>query len=347
MNLNELPMIIFTVFAQMSVGAFVALGVIHVFGIPKYGRDTIERITDPAIYAIGPTLVFGLIASMFHMNDITNTLNVIRHWDSSWLSREIILGVGFAALGFLFAIMQWFKLGSRNLRQIIAAVAALVGLGLVYSMSMIYASLVTVPAWNTWAVPFQFFATTLLLGSLAVGAAILIHMSVRFRNGENGKAKPVESAPEEVDSEGSGGGVSTLVRQTKTQAKKMSSEPLSPSSVDAQAGVAIIRWIAISSVVIGVAIFIGYIFHIVSLATGGPEQQLAAEEYQSGFFFLRLAILGVAAVLLAAFTFKTANQEFKNPKTLTILMVSALVLAVISELIGRSLHYDTMFRIGM
>lgn len=347
MNLNELPMIIFTVFAQMSVGAFVALGIIHVFGVPRWGRDTIERITDPAIYAIGPTLVFGLIASMFHMNDITNTLNVLRHWDSSWLSREIIFGVAFAGLGFLFAVMQWFKLGSRNLRQVVAALAAIVGLALVYAMSMIYASIVTIPAWNTWAVPFQFFATTFLLGGLAVGAAILIHMSLRFRtNGNGGTSAPASPAPE-AETEGSRGGVATLVRQTRTQAKKMASEPLSPSSADAQAGVAIIRWVSIASVVIGVAIFIGYIFHIVNLATGVPEQQLAAEEYQTAFFLFRLAVLGIAAVLLAVFTFKTANQEFKNPQTLTVLMMTALVLAVISEFMGRYIHYETLIRVGM
>lgn len=345
MNLDELPMIIFTVFAQMSVGAFVALGIIHVFGVPKWGRDTIERVTDPAIYAIGPTLVFGLIASMFHMNDITNTLNVLRHWDSSWLSREIIFGVAFAGLGFLFAIMQWFKLGSRNLRQIVAALAAIVGLALVYAMSMIYASVVTIPAWNTWAVPFQFFATTFLLGGLAVGAAILIHMSLRYRAASRDNVAP--ASPDETVENESGGGVGTLVRKTRTQAKTMASEPLSPSSTDAQAGVAIIRWVSIASVVIGVAIFIGYIFHIVNLATGVPEQQLAAEEYQTGFFLFRLAILGIAAVLLAVFTFKTANQEFKNPQTLTVLMVTALVLAVISEFMGRYIHYETLFRVGM
>lgn len=344
MNLHELPMIIFTVLAQLSVGAFVALGVINVLGIPRYGRDTIERVTDPAIYAIGPTLVLGLIASMFHMNDVSNMFNVIRNWDTSWLSREIIFGVGFAALGFLFAIMQWFKIGSHAVRQIIAGIAAVVGLGLIYSMSMIYHSVETIPAWNTWAVPFQFFATTFLLGGLAVGSAILIHMSRRFKHTEkstNGDEFTEVDPPIRTN-----GGVGLLER-TRVRAETMTREPITATSKDVKVAQSVIRWIAITSVVIGVAIFIGYIVHITGLATGVAEQQLAAEQYQTAFFLVRLALLGIAAVLLAVYTFKSANQEFTTPKTMTVLMVSALVLATVSEFMGRSVHYDTLFRVGM
>ena len=46
-------------------------------------------------------------------------------------------------------------------------VTALFGVGLVVSQVMIYYSLVTVPAWNSWATWVQFFGTALLLGALA------------------------------------------------------------------------------------------------------------------------------------------------------------------------------------
>ena len=210
-------------------------------------------------------------------------------------------------------------------------------------MAMIYASVVTIPAWNTWAVPFQFFATTLLLGSLAVGAAILIHMSFRFKSNGAGSAP----APAKTDDKPVNGGGTGLLEKTKLQARSMTREPLTANSVDVKAGVTVIRWVAIVSVVVGVAIFIGYILHITDLATGVAEQQLAAEQYQTGFFFVRLLLLGVAAVLMAVFTFRTANQEFKTPKTMMVLMTSALVLATISEFMGRSIHYDSLFRVGM
>lgn len=34
MNTHELPMILFTVLSQMSVGAFVALGVVQILAVP-------------------------------------------------------------------------------------------------------------------------------------------------------------------------------------------------------------------------------------------------------------------------------------------------------------------------
>lgn len=97
------------------------------------------------------------------------------------MSREILFGTGFAALGFLFAVVQLLKWGRPRLRQALAVPTALVGVGLVYSMSMIYYSLVTVPAWHSWFVPLQFFATTVILGSLAIGTAFVITTSVQAR----------------------------------------------------------------------------------------------------------------------------------------------------------------------
>ena len=61
MNVHELPMIVFTILAQMSVGAFVVLGAIQVTARVR-GRvsgEQLDRLTDPALYAVGVTLVFG------------------------------------------------------------------------------------------------------------------------------------------------------------------------------------------------------------------------------------------------------------------------------------------------
>jgi anaerobic dimethyl sulfoxide reductase subunit C (anchor subunit) len=68
--------------------------------------------------------------------------------------------------------MQWRKIGSFAVRNVVAWLAALAGLALVYSMSNVYL-LPTQPAWNTIATPIAFFTTTLLLGSLAMGAAFV------------------------------------------------------------------------------------------------------------------------------------------------------------------------------
>ncbi|WP_354003962.1 DmsC/YnfH family molybdoenzyme membrane anchor subunit, partial [Cellulomonas cellasea] len=58
MHTAELPMIVFTLAAQMSVGAFVVLGVIQVVAGRRFGRENVEVMTDTALYAIGPVMVF-------------------------------------------------------------------------------------------------------------------------------------------------------------------------------------------------------------------------------------------------------------------------------------------------
>lgn len=186
MNVHELPLVIFTVLAQMSVGCFVVLGVIHLVAGRTTGAKAVDRLSDPALYAIGPVMVLGLLASIFHLGNPVNALHTISHLDSSWLSREIFLGSSFAGLGAAFAVSQRLRWFTPLLRQLLAGVTALVGLGLVFAMSMVY-MLPTVPAWDTWATPVGFFTTTFLLGSLAVGAAFVAITVVRRRGG-----KPVD-----------------------------------------------------------------------------------------------------------------------------------------------------------
>ncbi|WP_093248698.1 dimethyl sulfoxide reductase anchor subunit family protein [Tessaracoccus oleiagri] len=154
MNLHELPMILFTVIAQMSVGTFVALGVMELVIGCRADQHTVRRLYEPVLYAIGPALVLGLAVSMLHMNDVTNVLNVVRNWESSWLSREILFGIAFAALGFAFALTQWFQWSTQRVRGILGVVTAIVGLGLVWSMAQIYSSLEpcrpgTPPSWRS------------------------------------------------------------------------------------------------------------------------------------------------------------------------------------------------------
>jgi anaerobic dimethyl sulfoxide reductase subunit C (anchor subunit) len=91
----------------------------------------------------------------------------------------------FAVLGALFALMQWRKIGTFALRNVLAWLAALVGLALVFSMSQIY-MIPTQPAWDTIATPIFFFTTTFLLGMLTMGAAFVANYAYLRRKGEAG-----------------------------------------------------------------------------------------------------------------------------------------------------------------
>jgi len=172
MNLREWSLVFFTILGQMSVGSFLVLGVAHFFASRKKGVEAADRLSDLALLAIGPVLILGLVASIFHLGNPTNAYRAVANFGQSWLSREILFGVIFAAVGGLYAIMQWRKLGSTAIRVVIGWIAAIVGIALVYSMSKIY-MLETQPVWNTLMTPVSFFTTTLLLGGLAVGAAFV------------------------------------------------------------------------------------------------------------------------------------------------------------------------------
>ena len=342
MNAHDLPMVLFTVISQLCVGTFLTLGVIKIVAAGRHSAAVVERVVQPVLYAIGPAMVFGLAVSMLHMNDITNTFNVIRHWDSSWLSREILFGVAFAGFGFLFALMEWFGFGSALMRNVVAGVAALLGVGLVASESMIYYSLVTVPAWHSWMVPFSFFATTILLGALAVGAALMVTAWVRSRRGD---AAASASVAEDLEPAGSGSGAGGLALQIKTRVQQINA----PSSAQEWTrSVAVVRWIAFVSAAVAVALLVAYPVYIGSLAQGPAAAQASLAILLGGTLIARLALLALVAVALGFFVYRmAATAQRATARTLVVLVIGAFVLAFTSELLGRFLHYATMVRIGL
>lgn len=313
MNVHELPMIIFTILAQMSVGAFVVLGAIQVLARVR-GRvsgEDLDRLTDPTLYAIGVTLVLGLIASIAHLGNLGNVINVVRHVGASWLSREIVLGIVFAGLGFVFAATQWFKWGSTGLRQALAAATALVGLALVFAMSMIYTTLEAVPAWNSWVTPVRFFTTTLLLGSLAVGAALMGTLMWRRQHGDGTAEEPVTD------------------------------------SRDLQIIATALRGIAVVAIVMLGVVFIVTPLHLAALSQGDAAAVASAEVFSGAWFITRLLLVFAGAALLGLFVFRFSRSERSDPTPLAVVATLAFGLVFVGEFMGRSLFYDQMLRIGM
>jgi anaerobic dimethyl sulfoxide reductase subunit C (anchor subunit) len=304
--LSELPLVIFTIIAQMSVGSFVVLGLIHLFGA-RAGRHVIDRASDPALYAIGPILVLGLLASMMHLGTPIRAINALRHLDSSWLSREILFGLLFAAVGGAFAFCQWFKWLTPRWRQGLASLAALIGLALIAVMSMVY-MLPTVPAWNSWATPARFFATTFLLGSLAVGAALVATAEVRRRRG--------------------------TVGDEATQRVVMSS----------LRGIAIgaIAMLGVEFVV--VPLYVGKLATGGSAAAAASEGALVNTYGWYAVVQLVLIFLGVA--LLGIFLSRLA-RPFNTARMLALAPVAAFVLVFGGEIIGRMLFYASYARVGL
>ena len=172
MNVREWALIAFTILAQMSVGSFLVLSVVHFFSARKWGEKQADQLTDRALIAIGPVLMLGMAASLLHLGNPINAYKAVTNLGSSWLSREILLGVLFAASGAVFALMQWRKISTPSIRQLVGLVVALIGIVLAFAMSQIYL-LPTRPSWDLITTPLSFFTTTGLLGVLAIGAAFV------------------------------------------------------------------------------------------------------------------------------------------------------------------------------
>jgi anaerobic dimethyl sulfoxide reductase subunit C (anchor subunit) len=172
MNVRDWALITFTILVQMSVGSLWVLILAHTFAARKYGTDEADRLSDRATLALVPVIALAFIASLLHLGNPINAYRAVANLGSSWLSREIFFGVIFAVLAFIFAFLQWRKIGPLVLRNIFAWLAALDGLVLIFSMSNVY-RLQSQPAWNSWAIPVFFYATAFLLGALAMGVAFV------------------------------------------------------------------------------------------------------------------------------------------------------------------------------
>jgi anaerobic dimethyl sulfoxide reductase subunit C (anchor subunit) len=304
--LSELPLVIFTIIAQMSVGSFVVLGLIHLIG-GRSGRDVIDKVSDPALYAIGPILVLGLVASLMHLGTPVRAVNALGHLGTSWLSREILFGLLFAAIGGAFAFCQWFKWLTPRLRQALAGLAALVGIALIWSMSMVYL-LPTVPAWDSWATPARFIATTVLLGSLAVGAALVVTADVRRRRGA-----PSDEAADRV--------IMSSLRGI---------------------AIAAIAMLGVEFVVL--PLYVGQLATEGSAATAASSGALVTTYAGYGVIQLVLVFCGVA--LLGVFLSRLAKR-FSAARLLAIAPVAAFVLVFAGEIIGRMLFYASYARVGL
>jgi anaerobic dimethyl sulfoxide reductase subunit C (anchor subunit) len=132
---------------------------------------------DRALWAVGPLMVLGLLASFLHLGTPLNAWRVVANLRSSWLSREILFALLFTGASALFSGLQWLDLGGSVARDVVAWLTALLGLALIVSMANAY-RLRTIPAWNTGFTLASFLTTAFLLGELAVGATLAINPEV-------------------------------------------------------------------------------------------------------------------------------------------------------------------------
>ena len=96
------PLAAMTVLTQQSVGAFVTIWLLQLFG----------KTTRLGIAALVSLVVAGLAlsASTLHLGRPIYAYRALKTWKRSWLSREVLLFGCFSGVAFLYAALLWFKL---------------------------------------------------------------------------------------------------------------------------------------------------------------------------------------------------------------------------------------------
>ena len=110
--------------------------------------------------------VGGLLSSTFHLGHPERAWRALSQWRSSWLSREGVSAVIALLLMALYAIaLIFFQMHATALGLIGAALS----LFTVFTTSMIYAQIDTVPRWKTPLTPALYLSFSLAGGALLSG----------------------------------------------------------------------------------------------------------------------------------------------------------------------------------
>ena len=154
--------IIFTTFSGLGFGLLYFLG---------FGTPGVSGLTAFVFFAIAFGLaVGGLLASTFHLGHPERAWKAFSQWKTSWLSREgvcavaALLVMGIYAISVIFLDQSWTFLG---------VIGSILSLLTVFTTSMIYTQLKTIPRWNMWPTPAMFITFSLAGGALLAGAESL------------------------------------------------------------------------------------------------------------------------------------------------------------------------------
>jgi sulfite dehydrogenase (quinone) subunit SoeC len=150
--------IFFSVFSGLGFGLLFWLGL---------GWPSPTGIVAFVFFAIAYLLaVGGLIASTFHLGRPERALKAFSQWKTSWLSREAICAVAALLLmavyggGAVFLDQHW---------RVIGVLGGVLSLGTVFTTSMIYTQLKTVPRWHSPLTPLNFLSLSIAGGALFAG----------------------------------------------------------------------------------------------------------------------------------------------------------------------------------
>ena len=151
-------LILMTVLTQLSVGAFVTIWLLQLFGDAAHSAGA--AVTSLLVAAL------ALNGATLHLGRPIHAYRALKMWRRSWLSREVLLFTAFAAVASLYAGLLWFKIGGSWL---VGGLTAGLGIAGVTASGFIY-RVPSRPAWNTSLTLLQFNLTAAVLGPLLAAA---------------------------------------------------------------------------------------------------------------------------------------------------------------------------------
>ncbi len=157
------------------MGALLVLWVIRAAARSSFAAKELDRLIRNPLLVILVTAFMGMVGAHFHLSKPFHSFLAILNFHTSWLSREIF----FTILFFLVTAALWYV--SRNQRHNqwlitnLGWLAIVFGLVVVYCMANIYI-LPSQAAWNLMTTLLSFFATTLLLGAMAIICLMVLDM---------------------------------------------------------------------------------------------------------------------------------------------------------------------------
>ena len=107
----------------------------------------------------------GLISSFFHLANKKNAIKSMSQWQTSWLSREAICSI--FCLSIVVGNIGWIFVQNMYISEV-GIILFLLSLITVFTTSMIYAQLKTVPSWNNMLTPTLFIFAALAGGSILI-----------------------------------------------------------------------------------------------------------------------------------------------------------------------------------
>ncbi len=149
--------ILFTVLSGFGFGLISIIGLLQFLSV----ISMFDLIVYSIIGVIFATV--GLVSSFFHLANKKNAIKSLSQWQTSWLSREAIASI--FCLLIVFGNIIW-AVYQNNYVSEVGVVLFFLSLFTIFTTSMIYAQLKTVPSWNNALTPAIFVCAALTGGAI-------------------------------------------------------------------------------------------------------------------------------------------------------------------------------------